>query len=213
MYEKKLLSAEERTILSTLRHPTRRLEWICGRILLKRMVWEESPIPRSWELFGQNLSSPLCQTFSQWTVCTRNSQNQGIPPRIFVKNRPLEAPFSLSHAAGYLAAIRFSQEISAGCDICPPKSFSPAMQRFFLHQDEKRLLAQRPPEIPEEIFWGGKEAAYKAHSIRHTEVFQPLDWNIRLVSHRWKAIHRSGICFSLEIRRNAPVFLILAREG
>lgn len=212
-YGKELLSAEEKGVLSTLQHPARRLEWIGGRILLKRLVWEESSIPCSWEKFGRNISPSLQKTFSQWTVRTRNSLNQGIPPQIFVKNHPLKAHFSLSHTAGYLAVIRSPENHPTGCDLCSPDSFSCSAQRFFLHSEEKKFLSQCPPDIPEEIFWGGKEAAYKVRSIRHLEPFQPLHWQIRFPAHRWEVIHRCGQVFSLEFRQISSVFLFLAREG
>ncbi|MDO4582492.1 MAG: 4'-phosphopantetheinyl transferase superfamily protein [Planctomycetia bacterium] len=208
-----LLSTEEKAFLSTLRHPARRLEWICGRILLKRMIEEDSPAPCSWEDFGQKILPTVRKRFSAWTVRTRNSRNQGIPPRIFVENQPHPTHFSLSHTAGHLAAVSFQEDFPVGCDLCSPESFSQTMQRLFLHSEERKLLSLHTSKIPAEIFWGGKEAAYKAYSLRHSEAFHPLHWQIRLSACQWSAIHHSGRAFSLEIRQKSSFFLILAREG
>jgi 4'-phosphopantetheinyl transferase len=143
------LSANEAAILSTMRFPKRRADWLLGRWTAKNAF-------------------AICFGHPTEPRALQEIEIRAAPsgaPDIFFRNEPSTATISLSHRAGLGACAVAPSHVLLGCDveIIEPRGDAFATDYFTLEEqaafaktgmaDRLRLLA---------LFWSSKESALKA---------------------------------------------------
>lgn len=132
-------------------------EWVRLRDYDRRLQW----------LQGRWLSKQLIQTVSQADlgdiqILTRDEQQRGVRPIIYVHSQPQAWSLSISHcAAGVIAALIPHDDLSLGVDLVGQVPTNAGFQKLWFTTEERRWLQNDPPRRSA-ILWGMKEAIYKA---------------------------------------------------
>ena len=188
-----LLGAREQVFYQTLRFPKRRVEWLGGRVALKRVVKKIYP----------------AYDFKQIEVLPQESGK----PRLVVGEELLPLAHSLTHSNGFAVAAVSAEEPFLGIDLEKVAPRIQAWKRDFFHPDE--LTADGDEFLT--ALWTQKEALVKllgvGLSLRSDEVMC-----IRGVPHftgRALKIYEDLGCPRLTLTTSAllPGFMFTAATG
>lgn len=185
------LTPNEHAQYTSFRSRDRRLSWLRGRIVAKRLIVDElsrlAPGPTGREpgarppfdsretSFGARADGPAAKRIariSDLDLVTRNERGQGIPNEVHRFGERLALNVSLSHTAdGILAAVSGSPESRVGLDLTRLADVVPENLKPWLTPNERDAIVPNDSESIATI-WAMKEAIYKAACF--DEGFSPL---------------------------------------
>jgi len=156
------LSAAERDEHARLRHAPRRVEWLAGRWLLKRML-QDRLLPAG-DISNESLLDIV--------ILSRDARGRGASPRALIDGRALAGHISLAHHDGDVwAAVSPTSEIRVGIDVVAARPVNRRVSSMWYTPREREWLARWSDHMLGAAVWAAKEAVYKATNFG--EPFSP----------------------------------------
>jgi 4'-phosphopantetheinyl transferase len=173
------LSPSERARLAAMRFPRRRHDFRRGRWTAKRALLCA---------LGETPHEPLA-ALAEIDIC---ADDRGAPHAL-QRGRALPCDLSLSHRAGAALCVIGGRGTRVGCDVEWIEARSPAFERCFLAESERRWLDAQPGATrarAANLLWSAKESALKALHIG-------LDVDTRSVLVRFSSVEDRGFRVSV----------------
>jgi 4'-phosphopantetheinyl transferase len=142
------LGGSERNVLSSMRFPKRRQDWLLGRWTAKKAL----------------LSYPRIQARDLYLSDFEVLADPDGSPRALLRGRPLPVSISISHSHGVALCGIGPIELSVGCDIELVTAQSITVVDDFFSAEEISRLQQSPPDrrpLYATLVWSAKESALK----------------------------------------------------
>lgn len=210
------LAAEERRRFDRLSHPRRREDWLCGRFLAKRAVWESLLEQRLRVAAIDNAAAPFAtvtsgghsglQGLQDLQIHSHDELGRGVRPRLWLKGRLQPWDLSISHCDSSVAVAFASRvDLAVGIDLLlVPRAGRSQSLDFWMTPSERRwTTGQGVPHASLQL-WALKEAAYKA--MNGGEKFRPRRFEVvRQTQDLFRCVYRA--------RKNAQCQLRAATVG
>ncbi len=157
-----MLSANERLALNLLHAPSRRRNWLAGRILAKQLILEHAEVP--------------CRDARAIDIMSCDAFGRGHRPQIRVRGRVKPWCLSISHTSeAVLVALCTTPGVSIGVDLVKDEPLGPGFPKVWFDPSEQWAAASDATEVC--CLWAAKEAFYKA--INRDDSFTPRAIHVR----------------------------------
>ncbi|NOX55314.1 MAG: 4-phosphopantetheinyl transferase family protein [Planctomycetes bacterium] len=185
----------ERRQLAQLADRRRREDWLCGRLLAKRVVADWLAESFVFSADGQRpdiAAGPRPATpghelhrVAELEIRSQDGHGRGVRPTVWLRTELQPWPLSITHGKRSVAvALSKNPGLRVGVDLVDLPAGSgraplcrPAQLRFWMTEAERRWLDRRPEPWGPLLLWALKEAAYKA-AHADNEPFRPHAWEV-----------------------------------
>lgn len=153
------LSHGEQEIYKDLRNPSRRRNWLLGRIATKQLISEASG----------SAEISLVSDPRRIEIFSRDERGRGARPRVYIDGRMQRHALSIAHTEkSVVVALALEDGTVPGIDVTPVQTQSDGFLQLWFTPAEQEHVSQADPDQRARIIstiWAMKEAYYKATNV------------------------------------------------